>query len=253
MKQAEDNNTSAPVLMYQDGLSMKTIWAVPSAGIDPQTGQEIYIKKDGTYTYTYSANDMVAAGNSDPKYRGTGGFTAEYKGIGLSATISYLAGCQMYNSTLVSRVENANIAYNVDRRLLIGRWTTPGQVTPYKKFNSETTTRATTRFVQDRRELSLSSIIFQFEYFVFIILLFYGLQLFICRKQQHQCRYSGCTIAVNSSAFYLCLMIFATTQITCPVAISPAVINVTFQERYVLGLAITGYFPANRVRRNLGL
>ena len=52
MKQAEDNNTSAPVLMYQDGLSMKTIWAVPSAGIDPQTGQEIYIKKDGTYTYT---------------------------------------------------------------------------------------------------------------------------------------------------------------------------------------------------------
>ncbi len=64
----------------------------PSAGIDPQTGQEIYIKKDGTYTYTYSANDMVAAGNSDPKYRGTGGFTAEYKGIGLSATISYLAG-----------------------------------------------------------------------------------------------------------------------------------------------------------------
>lgn len=93
MKQAEDNNTSAPVLMYQDGLSMKTIWAVPSAGIDPQTGQEIYIKKDGTYTYTYSANDMVAAGNSDPKYRGTGGFTAEYKGIGLSATISYLAGC----------------------------------------------------------------------------------------------------------------------------------------------------------------
>lgn len=63
MKQAEDNNTSAPVLMYQDGLSMKTIWAVPSAGIDPQTGQEIYIKKDGTYTYTYSANDMVAAGN----------------------------------------------------------------------------------------------------------------------------------------------------------------------------------------------
>ena len=46
---------------------------------------------------------MVAAGNSDPKYRGTGGFTAEYKGIGLSATISYLAGCQMYNSTLVSR------------------------------------------------------------------------------------------------------------------------------------------------------
>lgn len=164
MKQAEDNNTSAPVLMYQDGLSMQTIWAVPSAGIDPQTGQEVYIKKDGTYTYTYSANDMVAAGNSSPKYRGTGGFTAEYKGIGLSATISYLAGCQLYNSTLVDRVENADITYNVDRRLLIGRWRSTGQITPYKKFNSTTTTRATTRFVQDRRELSISSISAYYEF-----------------------------------------------------------------------------------------
>ena len=31
--------------MYQDGMSMNTIWAVPSAGIDPQTGQEVYIQK----------------------------------------------------------------------------------------------------------------------------------------------------------------------------------------------------------------
>lgn len=44
-KMAEEANQSAPVLMYQDGMSMNTIWAVPSAGIDPQTGQEVYIKK----------------------------------------------------------------------------------------------------------------------------------------------------------------------------------------------------------------
>ena len=77
---------------------------------------------------------MVPAGDSSPKYRGTGGFTAEYKGIGISATLSYLAGCQFYNSTLVDRVENADIDYNVDRRLLEGRWTTYGQQTQYKKF-----------------------------------------------------------------------------------------------------------------------
>jgi len=59
MKMAEKADQSAPVLMYQDGLSMNTIWAVPSAGIDPQSGNEIYIKKDGSYTYKYSANDMV--------------------------------------------------------------------------------------------------------------------------------------------------------------------------------------------------
>lgn len=54
MKQAEDNNTSAPVLMYQDGLSMKTIWAVPSAGIDPQTGQEYTLKRWYLHLYLFS-------------------------------------------------------------------------------------------------------------------------------------------------------------------------------------------------------
>lgn len=164
MALAEKTDQSVPVLMYQDGLSMNTIWAVPSAGIDPQSGNEIYIKKDGTYTYEYSARDMVAAGDATPKYRGTAGFTAEYSGFGLSATVSYLAGCQMYNSTLVDRVENADITYNVDRRLLEGRWTTPGQQTRYKRFKSSTRTQATTRFVQDRKELNLSSISAYYEF-----------------------------------------------------------------------------------------
>lgn len=164
MALAESTDQSTPVLLYQDGMSMNTIWAVRSAGIDPQTGQEIYIKKDGTYTYTYSSSDLVPAGDSSPKYRGTAGFTAEYNGIGLSATLSYLGGCQMYNTTLVDRVENVDINYNVDRRLLEGRWTTPGQVTQYKKFQSDETTRATTRFVQDRRELSISSISAYYEF-----------------------------------------------------------------------------------------
>lgn len=164
LKLAEQTSQSTPVLMYQDGLSMNTIWAVPSAGIDPQTGREIYIKKDGTLTYDYSSDDMVAAGDATPKYRGTGGFTAEYEGIGLTMTLVYLAGGQMYNQTLVDRVEDADIAYNVDRRVLLGRWNHPGQVTKYKGYSSSEMTRATTRFVQDRNELSISSISAYYEF-----------------------------------------------------------------------------------------
>lgn len=164
LRMAEETNQSTPILMYQDGMSMSTIWAVPSAGIDPQTGQEVYIKKDGSYTYEYSANDMTPAGDSNPKYRGTGGFVAEYKGIGVNVTLNYLAGCQLYNSTLVDRVENVDINYNVDKRLLEGRWTTPGQSTQYKKFDSQIKTRATTRFVQERRELSISAVSAYYEF-----------------------------------------------------------------------------------------
>ncbi len=163
-KLAAQNDRSEPVLMYEDGMSMNTIWAVPSAGIDPQTGEELYIKKDGSLTYAYDTGDMIQAGVSTPKYQGNFGFTAEWKGIGLSTTFTYLGGCQYYNSTLVDRVENVNIAYNVDRRVVTGRWKTPGQVTPYKKFNANSTTRATTRFVQDRNELTWSSLTVYYDF-----------------------------------------------------------------------------------------
>ena len=164
LKLAESTNQTAPVLMYQDGLSMNTIWAVQSAGIDPQTGQEIYIKRDGSLTYTYDSSNMIAAGDATPKYRGTAGFTAEYKGIGFTATLTYLAGGQMYNSTLIDRVEDADIQYNVDRRVLTGRWIEPGQITQYKGFSATNKTRATTRFVQNRNELNLSSISTYYEF-----------------------------------------------------------------------------------------
>ena len=174
LKTAANKGTSTPVLMYQDGLSMNTIWAVPSAGIDPMTGNEIYIKKDGTQTYTYDSADLVAAGDSDPKYRGNFGFTGEYKGVGVSATFSFLTGCEMYNYTLVDRVENIDVNYNVDRRVLLGRWQKPGDITQFKRLGSQfqdedgtyknEVTRATTRFVQDRSELSFSSLSVYYEF-----------------------------------------------------------------------------------------
>ena len=174
LKTAANKGTSTPVLMYQDGLSMNTIWAVPSAGIDPMTGNEIYIKKDGTQTYTYDSADLVAAGDSDPKYRGNFGFTGEYKGVGVSATFSFLTGCEMYNYTLVDRVENIDINNNVDRRVLLGRWQKPGDITQFKRLGSQfqdedgtyknEVTRATTRFVQDRSELSFSSLSVYYEF-----------------------------------------------------------------------------------------
>ena len=49
---------------------MNTIFAVRSLGIDPSNGQEIFLKQDGTQTYTWSADDKVACGVTDPKVWG---------------------------------------------------------------------------------------------------------------------------------------------------------------------------------------
>jgi len=169
MEIAEELGRSEPVLLYQDGQSMNTIWAVPSRGIDPITGKEIYVKKDGSLTNEYSSLDLIAAGDADPKYRGNFGFNADYKGFGLTMTCSFLAGGDMYNSTLVDRVENIDIYKNVDKRVLEGRWQTPGVKTKFKKLqginsSGEERTQATTRFVQNRDELSIASISAYYEF-----------------------------------------------------------------------------------------
>ena len=44
-----------PGNVYEEGESMTAIKAVPSLGIDPGTGQEIYVKKDGSLTMEWDA------------------------------------------------------------------------------------------------------------------------------------------------------------------------------------------------------
>ena len=39
------------MLRYYDGASTSALWVVRSAGIDPATGNEIFLKKDGSYTF----------------------------------------------------------------------------------------------------------------------------------------------------------------------------------------------------------
>ena len=103
-----------------------------------------------------------------PDFQGTAGFMFSYKGIELNATFRFQYGAQMYNQTLVDKVENALLTGNVDKRLYSGRWRNPGDIKPYKTLPNrwveeereykDEKTQPTSRFVQDRNEFSLSSL-----------------------------------------------------------------------------------------------
>lgn len=158
-REQDANNTSSPIIRYEEGQSMTAIWAVKSLGIDPATGREVFQKKDGTKTYDYTTDDYIIAGDTNPKVHGTFGFNGEYQGIGLNMLFSYQLGGDYYNQTLVDRVENVNIAYNVDRRVFSDTWNHVGDVALYKHISSTpTTTYASTRFVQRDNMLDLTSV-----------------------------------------------------------------------------------------------
>jgi len=153
-----------PKVRFIEGQSMNSIWAVPSLGIDPASGNEVYLKKNGEITYTWAAEDQVVAGTTDADLMGNVGLSWSYRGFNLSASMRYSWGAQMYNSTLVSKIENADIRQNVDRRLIEGRWRNPGDITFYKALSSTISTQPTTRFVEDDNTLTLSAVNVSYDF-----------------------------------------------------------------------------------------
>lgn len=158
------NETTTPSVKYYEGCSMTAIWAVKSLGIDPQNGKEILVKKDGTVTYDYDTADQVVCGDTQPKYNGNFGFNGEINGWGFNITATYRWGGQIYNSTLVDRVENAKLQYNVDRRVLDNRWQKAGDVALYKAISDQSTTYPTSRFVQDYNLFTLASLTLSYDF-----------------------------------------------------------------------------------------
>lgn len=158
------NGRTAPVVRYVEGQSMNAIWAVKSLGIDPENGKEIFVKKDGTVTYTYDSQDQVVCGDEMPEFNGLFGLNGEISNIGFSCSFSYRLGGQYYNQTLVDKVENANLTYNVDRRVFTDRWQKVGDVSLYKAITDNSITRPTSRFVEDYNTLTFSSLSVYYDF-----------------------------------------------------------------------------------------
>ncbi|WP_231932397.1 MULTISPECIES: SusC/RagA family TonB-linked outer membrane protein [Butyricimonas] len=140
---------SNPNRILREGDSQDAIYAVPSLGIDPSSGEEIYLKKNGEVTKLWNPDDRVKCGISQPKYRGNLSTMVRYKDLSLNMSFGYRWGGQLYNQTLIDRVENADKRYNVDDRVFKDRWQKPGDKTFFKGVNVTTTSNYSSRFVQD--------------------------------------------------------------------------------------------------------
>lgn len=162
---AQNNVSSTPLYQYREGMSPTAIYAVRSAGIDPASGKEIFIKKDGSYTYTYDSKDMVACGDVNPTLQGSFSTQLKYKRLSMSVYFSYRFGGEMYNSTRMAKVENINPRYNCDLRAFTERWKQPGDVVPYLNISlaGGNSYSYSDRFVEKDNELWLSSLYFQYD------------------------------------------------------------------------------------------
>lgn len=167
----EKPDVNRPRVRYVEGASMNSIWVNHSLGIDPATGNEVFVARNGDLVSDWSSANYVIGGCSDPDLEGTFGTNFTWKGLSLNATFRYRIGGQTYNQTLVDKVQDVDPRYNVDKRAFEQRWQKPGDKVRFAAFRNELNginvayvTRPTSRFVEDYNYLELATLNLSYEF-----------------------------------------------------------------------------------------
>lgn len=157
-KQQENDKT---LVRYIDGNSAEAIWAIKSLGIDPANGREVFLTKDGQYSYDYTTASISNVGNTVPFAEGVISTGVRYKGFNFAVGFRYRLGGDVFNNALFNKVENisfTSIANNQDKRALYDRWKSPGDISQFKGISQTATTPISSRFVQKENTLSSESL-----------------------------------------------------------------------------------------------
>ena len=148
-----------PLPIYEEGKSLNQVFTVRSLGIDPATGQEVYLKRNGEKTFVWDAVDKVPMGDSQPKWNGSISSSFLYKSWSVNLGFTYSLGARTYNQTLVDKIENSSVAYNLDRRAIKARWSKDNRDAKYKSIKLiGNSTPQSSRFLQKENKLTFSSI-----------------------------------------------------------------------------------------------
>ena len=153
-----------PLPQYAEGESVTALKLVRSAGIDPATGKEVYIKRNGEYTFEYDPADKVLIGDTEPAFTGTFSTNLFWKGFSIYALLNFRTGAWVYNTTRATKVEGADPMRNADQRVFDDRWKQPGDHALYKDIADTSRPEQTDRFAEKEHTLSLGSLNLCYEF-----------------------------------------------------------------------------------------
>lgn len=164
----QEMRESNALIRYRDGYSPNTLWAVPSLGIDPGTGREVFLTKAGEQTFNYNIDNLQAIGNAQPLAEGILRTSLAYKGFTANVMVRYILRKDNFNTALFNKVENMSeeeiVNSNQDKRALYDRWQQPGDEAQFKGIAITTTTPISSRFIQRENSFSGESITFGYEF-----------------------------------------------------------------------------------------
>lgn len=132
------------------------IYALRSAGIDPDSGRERFYLKDGSVSENPQSDDRVFLGSMTPKLRGRFGATAAWRNVDLAVIFAYSLRGTYYDLYTQQAVDWAGIEDNVPTAAL-GKWSPDNRDAAFQGVENPSH-YASSRFVSKRNTLSLASL-----------------------------------------------------------------------------------------------
>lgn len=136
-------STAVTYYRYIEGHSMDAIYGLRTLGVDPLSGDRLFLTKDGQITFQQDPDDMVYLGDRQPKVSGNISTAFSYKGFSLNIGFDVKWGGKAENFTELKKGENLYLLYNVDRRVLTHAWRKPGDQAMYQRYSTGTSRRST--------------------------------------------------------------------------------------------------------------
>ena len=151
------------IVVVKPGLPIGVFYGYVSKGVNPETGDLMYLRNDGTLSSSPQLSDRTIIGNPNPKF--TFGLTNNfhYMGFSLNLFLQGSYGNDIYN---VSRMETEGM-YDAKNQsvAVLDRWERPGMVTYMPRATqSKTNLVSSTRFVEDGSYLRLKTLTLSYDF-----------------------------------------------------------------------------------------
>ena len=134
-------------------------------GVDPATGDALYMGEDGKSTSDYNAAKRMVVGDPNPDF--TGGFnnTISYNGFDASIFFTFVSGNEIYN--LAGRFMTSGFGNGFDNQTkdILNAWQKPGDITNVPRSGAFFSTghRASSRWIYDGSYIRLRQLSFGYN------------------------------------------------------------------------------------------
>lgn len=154
---------------HRVGYSTNTIWGVQWAGVDPDTGEELFYTPSGETVNRVGIRALrtsayIPLGNSLPAIQGGMVNTLSWNNMTLSFNIQYqLGGDRLVATTRLQdglNLDHSNMAVNI-----LDRWQKPGDITTVPKLSRLPPSAVTnsSRYLYDMTHIKLSNLSFSYS------------------------------------------------------------------------------------------